>query len=477
MAFATVGLALVSLILLLVVANRGERTTRGSRAGEGVDPAPQRVEPAMSEDSERGRAADGPIPPASVVAVVVRDLADGAVVPGISFRFRTTVTATSVGTDRREAEFVTDEGGELRLPADALAKLLVEPVSEEWIMPDYKAGEIERTRSIWMYRRIRVLGTVRGVGGKTPLDPTTVSLVAVGAGLEGYGRPDHQTPDPWNPQWLISHGIQRHEGLAKPGRSGAFEVAVPGIQGVVLRATAPGWRMTWARIPIESERGEASLDLTLFTSYSVSGVIRDENGDPIKRLRVVAYVTQFSSYDGINYEQLSLGGHEGYTAWWNQKDNSAAVNYMEGAVTDDDGRFRLDLKADGQVLLVAHAQSRIPMEVELGSVNSHREIPDMVARRPSSDSRVRILHGDRLLPEHSVMIGDLSRGYVQPAVSATTDAQGELGTEWLVYGRRYKLSVYDVRETEASETESIMGLFWWAGQSSLDLKLLPQQLD
>jgi len=471
---ATLALATIVLIVAMVITRGTEGVSRRAVTPDVGEPGSRPFELPVPENCAGRQPPDDSTAHGSVVAVLVRDLADGAPVPGVSFRVIPTST-TSPGTgDRGGSELTSDRDGRLQLQERVLSGAAIELVSDDWKMPAYRSGEVERTRSIWIYRRARVWGTIRGVGGEGPLNPTIVSLVALGVGLEGYGRPDHQTPEPWNPQWLIGHRVQRHDALPSPEPDGTFHVHVPRIRGVVLRATAPGWRMTWARVPIESGGDEFKVDLTLFASYSVSGVIQGEDGEPMSGLRVVAYVTQFGNYDQINYEQLQLGGHEGHTAWWSQKDNSSAVNYMEGAVTDHEGRFKIELKADGDVLIVAHAQGRIPIERGIGWMNSDSDIPPLVARRPSSPSRVRILYGGQPLAEHRMLIGDLSRGHVQPSVRAATDSEGYFDTAWLVPGRRYFLVVYGIHETGNVNDD---GIFEWSGQATLDLKQLPQNLD
>lgn len=240
--------------------------------------------------------------------------------------------------------------GVIHVPAASLECLdTISVASDVWRIPTFRPGEIPETRSVRLYRLTRVTGRVRGEGGPAPLDPMTVSLVALGVGLEEYGRPDRKTPDPWNPQWLLARRVQRHDRLAAPDRDGLFDVRVPRIRGMVLRATAPGWRATWARIP--SDVDEFAVELTLRVGYSVAGRVLGEDGAPVAGLRVVAYVSQFGSYDGIHYEQLPLAGHEGYTGWWYQQGNRAGVNYMEAASIDEEGRFVPQLKTDGHVLL------------------------------------------------------------------------------------------------------------------------------
>lgn len=88
---------------------------------------------------------------------------------------------------------------------------------------------------------------------------------------------------------------------------------------------------------------------------------------------------------------------------------------------------------------------------------------------------MRIALGRRPLAAHTVLIADLSREYVQPTARVVTDANGNVSTEWLIRGRRYNLVVMG-DGVVALAGRAVNGICEWAGQATLDLKELPQNL-
>ncbi|MGQ0613073.1 MAG: hypothetical protein ACT4PV_04965 [Planctomycetaceae bacterium] len=402
--------------------------------------------------------------------LVVRDLADGTPVVGLRVRLTSERKVESAaGAPLKGAFSATDESGRVGFtqpPEDAIPE-----VEGGWTLPHYAPGEVLRDGVVWVYRHLEVTGLVHGESGEPLLDPTTVVVDCMTVGFEGHGHPDNPTPDPWSPTWLARHGIPGPQPLPTPGPSGHFSGEAPRIGGLAVRALAPGWRMTWARVATTSSTERTHVRLTLRRSYEVSGRLLDGQGRPLARVRIVAYVTQRAEYGGLNLDLLPVGGHEAYTATWSRKGNSSAVNYSQDGWTDADGQFSLDLKADGEVRLSVHAEGFLPILKSLGYLNDHRSGELLVATRPETRHAVRIHVKGEPMQRHTLVVADLELEFLQPAVSLQVTEASEIPSDWLLIGRTYHIAAFSPSGQLVSK-----GFLDWRGQSGVDLEQLPKRL-
>jgi len=451
-------LAVVATLLALVLyAPFGPEDSTPSRAGV------ERIDPTGESPSGLTAAGRSVGAYAEQTTVTVRDLAGGSPVAGLPLEHTGT---DGSGEPRRETVTTTDQG---RVELSRWTETELNVLGRDWRVVDGQESNIDSGHTIWAYRLLTLCGSV-GSTGERALDFSTVTLDVVPAGLTQFGLPASTTPDPWSPAWLARHGFRRSP--IPLDDTGRFEAIIPRIDGWVARATAPEWRMAWVRIPTEQER--ADIQLVLRPSYTISGVLRSSDGQALGHVQVVAYITATFRYDELSMETLSLEGHDAYTAQWLAKDDLAASTHIQPAVTQSDGTFRLDLKKDGEVLLIIHAAGHVPLERQLGWLASDREGLDLEAQRVPSPTRVRIQYDGMRLSNHSLTIGDLSVSpLVQPAVTIETDAAGEVKTDWLVVGRSY---LFVVRGHGVPD-QVAKGYLVWRGQSGIDLRHLPHRLN
>ncbi len=453
--------AVATILLLAIEPWASTRIVRRSVPGLTQSPGPTDGAPLTDATSAPFRAA---------VSLVVRDLADGSPVSRLRVRLNNKGQDDAAAGTRGDSTFAeTDESGRvgfLQAPEDALPE-----VGGGWTLPRYAPGEVLRDGVVWVYRHVEVDGLVEGEVGEPALDPTTVVVDSTTIGFEGHGHPDNPTPDPWNPTWLARHGIPGPVPFPTPGSSGRFRGEAPRIGGLAVRALAPGWRMTWARVATTSTTDRVDVILLLRRSYRVSGRLLDEKRRPLANVHIVAYVTQLAGYDGLNMDLLPLGGHEAYTATWSRKSNLSAVNYSQDGQTDAEGEFVLDLKADGEVRLSVHAEGFLPILKTLGYLNAHRSDQLLVAARPETRHAVKVCVKGEPIPLHRLVITDLEHEFLQPAVSMKVTDASEIPSDWLLIGRTYHIAACSPSGQLVSK-----GFLEWRGQSTVDIEQLPKKL-
>ncbi|MHC4473031.1 MAG: RNA polymerase sigma factor, partial [Planctomycetota bacterium] len=152
--------ALVGVPLLLVVgtltlgSREPERGPVRADLGPAIElPAPPPVDlpaPADQPEAPPAEAAPPPEPalPRGPTRIVVRDLADGGFVSGLTFDI-----------PRYGISLTTDAAGRLSIPEGKAAEL--EMKDPEWTALEQPLAEILETGEMWLYRKIRVVGDVR----------------------------------------------------------------------------------------------------------------------------------------------------------------------------------------------------------------------------------------------------------------------------------------------------------------------------
>jgi len=453
-----VALFVVSLLTLLLVTNSPVSVDRSPPGGGRIDNPLTTTPPIPTAAS--------PNPDASaraVVTVTARDLADGAPARGLQLcvtprRARNALAATPVLA-------TTDHAGRVNLTMGSTDTITIE--GQSWILPPGSTvHEILASRELWVYRMIGVVGEVQSDDPTATLDPTTVALTAVTIGLEGSGVPGRESPDPWRPLWMRHHGVEEHRDLPAPRPDGSFSVRIPRIQGIALRAAAPGWRLASAVIPTATAPDPTYVRLGLRPSFVVTGVLRTRDGAPIAGARVDVYVSKRMGFAELNLEKLKQGAVDGFTASWDIHKNHARVTDICYADTDENGMFSIESKVDGEILIVVHARGFVPLRKELGWVESRRDEGELVVERGNS-AVLSLYYGEKLLAGHVVTVADLSVGDVQPAVEWDADAEGAVSTEWFEVGRRYLVIV---RGPLVPSEEFVGGAITWAGQGRLDMR-------
>lgn len=446
--------ALVAVVWLL-----SRDTHSPHRSSQAPDATRVAAEPSSTDSPQTPRLA-GDSGSAMLLSVTVLDLANGKLAPGVPVS-----VSARASKNVLPVRAVSDRNGHISLPLRKGDVLSVE--GDEWhLPPSFAVTELIATPQLWVYRMLNVVGAVTSADPAVVLDPRTVALSAVAVGLDGRGVPGHESPDPWSPLWMRRHGLEVKHDLPVPLADGSFAVTVPWIQGIAVRATAPGWRMASVLIPAATATDPVHVQLRLSPSFSVSGTLRARDGTPISGARVAVYVSKRARFADINAEKLRLDAHDAFTASWDVHQNEARVTDIAYADTDDAGKFAVESKVEGEILIVVHARGCVPLRRELGWVRVARDEGEIVLDRAVT-AKTHLYYGDAPLTGHTVTLADLSVGDVQPAVEFDADDRGAIATEWLEEGRRYLIIV---RGPRVPPEEFVGGAITWSGQAKFDMQ-------
>jgi len=412
------GAAIVALAALLVTWRVFEDTP-GPRAERGRDgPRAEKGKGEAGDGDVSGPAAK-PAPRPDALALAVRDLGDGAPVSGLTLRF--------VMDDGREQRVRVDVQGGLTWPrADLDGVARIESGDGAFEVASSPA-QAEASGEIWGWRRVSVAGRVHFEGSSDP-PFDEVSLRFSPPALTSGGRLGAPGHTGW---WRRSARRRGGEDLGAPDDSGRFHVEVPHVRGGAIVARAPGWFPAWTAADPSSE-----LVLVLRRGRRLTGTLHAPDGKQIAYQTVRVFVVQTFRYDELDLAAVGRNKDGGFTLTRSRKDDRSRLKLSYGARTDADGRWSVDLDADGDADVVVHAPDHAAVHARLGPTERLTEEIRLVAREPRPTETLVTRNGEPVR-DATLHLIDVT-GPAQFGFRTRTNGSGRLDrTEWLAPGRKY----------------------------------------
>ena len=375
---------------------------RPALALEDEDPSP------MAPPTEAPEEPSDP-PAAALIAVTVRDIADGTPVPALLFCI-----------NGREEPVLTDEQGVLRLGLRDFATL--RPEGDEWkiLRASGSEGPPEH-ETLWLHRYLRVLGTVRVESEVVELDPTRVSISVVAVGEEDDC--DVVARERLDPSWYVRYSMYRITNAATVADDGSFEVTIPRIPGFTICASMPGWTPDQAPVAIHGDPCVVRLVLTR-KSLRLTGIVRTADGKPLADVDVGVFVVVRLPADQVSREAFAAKGHA-YKLRVSKERNQATVIYLLGGRTDANGVFKINSNVKGELsVIVRPGRGLQTTHVTEGLLSGDRDDLDVVVERGDT-TRLQIVRSGMVLKHGRVLFGDHSL-FELPAFSLTLDEAGRL---------------------------------------------------
>ena len=314
---------------------------------------------------------------------------------------------------------------------------------------------------LWGYRLMQLEIQVAGRSPVKTLEFEKVTLLLLAGEQTGRSSPCSRVKDGG---WLNSHSMDRIL-LPCPDSTGTAQARVPMLPGYRVCASAPGWNSAVERMPFGPEAG-ARLRLELEkASISVRGTLRDADGKPLANVGVAAYIVVEMPYDQVDKAAFRAVGH-GYTYTAKVAENRAVVCYMTVATTGTDGRFQIEAKVAGQLILIARPTGPWQHVIEeAGHLGSDISDVELVVRR--SSGYVTISKNGAALAGERITIADIEDWRFNPAFGATLDERGRMPTGGFTRGHEYALRL---------KSNPIEGFYLvWEGQERIDLASLPNR--
>jgi len=446
----------VGLVLLAVLTAGGAVAVHGLvTSGDGLPEAP--VPPAVLAETPEAEGGEKPaVAPRATRKLIVRDLADGKPVQDVALR------GVPGKVDRADAD------GAVTMPVTAIWKT-VEVVSDAWTQLGFTGGEKDEDVDLWVHREVRVTGVVRFSTDSPSAQPSDVRLWSdVVVGTRGGGR-NRLGVEPWTASWLRRHGIRDRRDHPAPRPDGTFALALPAIRGLILRPYLAKWRGDPVAVPLDPAR-PATVEIVLRPAIRVLGVLRDENGAPMRGTRLTLWVTKrYRAAEFPPNGALRVPGL-GHTASLSEKDDIGAVNYILGMRTEPSGRFSAWVPVEGDALITAFPKGHAPVHHHQGKLESDLIGLTLTTKKVEEPGHLRILRDGQVVSGAEVRFLDLtwSPAGPQPHVTRTADSQGRIKTEHLVTGHRY---VVHCLKGRLGFPEG--GVLVWEGQSDVDVSKLP----
>jgi hypothetical protein len=417
-----------------------ESTGRAARVVRPPTPAGGSTRPVeASAPSERPSPVEGD----DSVALTVRDLWGGGVVPELAVRGRS-------GEDVWRAR--ADERGVFTVPMRALLVLEgVESEDRRYAVASAPA-DVRGRREIWCFRRTTIRGRVLFDGGTGDLSSVEVTLSP--ARLRGNG-----TSGTWpgSAQWAKSNRVRFAESTT-PLTDGAFVLDAALVGDAAVIARAPGWRSAWDVLDADLAAARREVVLVLRRSPVVAGVLRDADGTPLQGERVHVYVFVRSKDDELDADSLGRLKEGGFTAARSRKRAWARHKLHYSAVTDDRGRWEVAVDAAGHAHVFASSSGRLPVELDLGPVDRVDGPIHLVAER-GPPRRIRFLAGSAPLADAQIVLIDL-RFEACFRYEMRADGAGTVVSAWPTPGRWYQCLTDGV----------FRGFFRYDGQPDVDVE-------
>jgi hypothetical protein len=300
----------------------------------------------------------------------VRDLATGSAVAGVPFKVAVEGAALTA--------IHSDSGGRISVPGGPGVELSISgsPWRGTWAGRELPAG----TADLWVFHSQRVRGRVVASASETePLDASAVRIQVCMVGVPAE-RSGEIGPDPWNSRWARAHGLWDVERRLGVATDGGYEVEVPRVRGAVVRATAPGWMPGWTDVPNAEGEPIDVPDIILKRALRVRGQITDEDGAPLRGVRLSVLLT--SRYGA---EEPVLDASRAQLVGWSLSARGNAKGsirtFLREVRSDEEGNFSFEYGTDGELLLVAEASGRWTVRQSLGLLRADPPFQSIRMRR------------------------------------------------------------------------------------------------
>ncbi len=303
-----------------------------------------------------GAAPDEPVAPSGgsgALALVVRDMWDGAVCPGHER------VHWVMGEDRAGpvAEATTNEQGRISgdVAPGGTSRL---PPHPRWLAVCTRS-EALASGTLWAFRTVDVCARLEGEGGDTFSTGATLTERRIDTIDAARYRPAGLTD---RDHRRAFEGVQR---LTPPrGATYTHMLRVPRIRGMMIRASAPGHLEVWQLFEPTSGAGRSYLHFRLRWGPILQGRIADDEGRPLGGAEVFVRVVVPAPEPRHRLEQLMYGVDWGcYVA---RSAADAHMRFERKAAVSADGRFRIDLPLEGDVIVRAWREGYVPEERVLG---------------------------------------------------------------------------------------------------------------
>jgi len=414
------------------------------------DPIPECAEPEEVAPPEEAVQEPLPAPTVELIAVAVRDIADGEPICDLQFV-----------VNGSEEPLSSDGTGILRIKQEDLGS--VRPKGDEWnVLRTSDNRGILKQDTIWLYRHVRIEGTVQFESKVAKLDLTTVKIEIFAIGEDESAKVVAR--EHLDSHWFDRHSLHRLRDVCKIAEDGTFAATIPRIPGFAISAAAPGWLPEIVPVSIASDPCAVRLVLRK-KSLQLTGTVKTADGDPLADVLVSGYVVIRLPADQLRREEYAASGH-GYSLRVSKKENRAILMFGLGARTDDNGVFHISSNVKGELsLFVSPGGGLKTTYVAGGSLDDDRADLEIVVGR-GDGGHLQIMKSGMVLKNVRVNFGDRTL-VEQYLVSVTLDDSGRAPTCVLMRGHKYNVSL-------AREHHRYY-YFTWDGQKIIDLDKLPKK--
>lgn len=408
-----------------------------------------------------------PAPPPQVPTVValVRNMANGDLVPGLGVRVLRSREDPERDTLQDETA-TADAEGRVTLVQPATIRELA-PVGPRWRIAPRSRSSALLDGTIWVFELVELQGRVLGDRGNAVLDVKSVTVAFQVASDEkvdprsatGLADYNSKAPNsPWSYRVAERLGMQGYATLRGVMDDGSFSIRVPRTRSGVVLVQAHGWFPAMADVP--ETVGEV-IDLgtiTLHLGHVVRGAVIASDGAKMTGGRVRVYVTTHSPLASVQLDKLSLlapasvvsGGAD-----WQVRHLILSVPIRS------DGSFEANLPAPGSVRILADAHGYVSSNDQFephGAATSR----DAYRLERFSGSMVVLANGGVPIAGWTYLIGDTTdaddRYAPQPAVDGKVDSKGRIPGEILVTGRKYHLVLTPSKAAAANGARGIVAI-------------------
>ena len=423
----------------------------------------------LPDDSTEPPSPDAATPPevrSATIDLTVRDCRDGSAIPDLLFAFGD--TAGPGGRPGSGPRVRSDASGLLTIAPGLLRSLRVAESGWELALPGAAWGGSE-DRSIWVFRRRGVRVRVRFEGAEGPVAPGLVLVVARAI----PGRDSEELVHPLahgGDIWLERTGLARLPTVLEWNPdSGFHEGRAPVVRSLGVRASCHGWLPAHASLDDGAAPDDVlETELLLRPGITVSGRVVPPPGSPDRPRRVRAHLLLDTDIEGLRHQFLRGGG---YTAARGPR-GTVALAMNRSLTTDAEGRFSIELEAEGRLALSVWEAGVAPCVLDLGTRTASLDGLVMELKPPESHGRVRLLWKGEPLTGRELYLSDLTLRFAQPSALLTIDGSGTTPAHWFGIQREYGLGIGG-----ASDSEVGTRFLVWNGQSEIELSTLPLASD
>ena len=425
------GFAIVVVALLCWIAMDRAPQARSPRDSASDPDAGTRGNAAATPSSEEASQDSLPAPEPARLKIKVCDLFDSRPLPNIALEVKTTDGGSQV---------VRTDGDGITEVTEKLIKDATEWRCESTIYEVASSAEqVRRESTVWCVSHCEVRGRV--VFGSAPLEGGPVGFEEVSVSVSpAFVKEAAVTASGLGGSVWFRRSALREQVKEKthPDETGTFLLRMPRLTGAAAVARARGYRPAWETLDEAALRGEREGHLVLEPGYRIEGTAHDKHGVPLAGARVHVYVVIRSSISEFDNSSVGRIREGGFTLSRSVKNDLVVQKLHYRAFVDPDGRWSVDLGADGEGRVVCYPDSHAPIERDLGRVSGWQNEVVLVGE-PSSPSRVLIQRDGQALSNRDVMLTDLSHIDAQHGFRVKTDAAGVLTTPFLVRGKPYSI--------------------------------------